>query len=80
MIFIGIDSGTQSTKAVALDSESGKILASAQESYDLIRGLPSGHMEQHPEDWITATKNVITQCVNLLGESSEKIKAIGISG
>jgi len=42
--------------------------------------LPSGHMEQHPEDWITATKNVITQCVNLLGESSEKIKAIGISG
>ena len=80
MIFIGIDSGTQSTKAVALDSGSGKILASAQESYDLIRGLPSGHMEQHPEDWITATKNVITQCVNLLGESSEKIKAIGISG
>ena len=80
MIFIGIDSGTQSTKAVALDSESGKILASAQESYELIGGLPSGHMEQHPQDWLTATKNVIRRCVCDLGELSEKIKAIGVSG
>ena len=47
MIFIGIDSGTQSTKAIALDSETGEILTSAQESYDLIDGLPNGHMEQH---------------------------------
>ena len=80
MIFIGIDSGTQSTKAVALDSESGKILVTAQESYELIRGLPSGHMEQHPQDWLTATKNVIRRCVCDLGELSEKIKAIGVSG
>ena len=83
MIFIGIDSGTQSTKAVALDSESGEILVSAQESYEsyeLIGGLPSGHMEQHPQDWLTATKNVISRCVGDLGELSEKIKAIGVSG
>ena len=52
MIFIGIDSGTQSTKAIALDSETGEILTSAQESYDLIDGLPNGHMEQHPQEWI----------------------------
>ena len=80
MIFIGIDSGTQSTKAIALDSETGEILTSAQESYDLIDGLPNGHMEQHPQEWIKATKNVIARCVNDLGELRSKITGIGVSG
>ena len=44
MIFIGIDSGTQSTKALALDAETGEILASSQEAYDIIGGLPNGHL------------------------------------
>tara|TARA_B000000565_G_scaffold234104_1_gene194291 strand:+ start:777 stop:2270 length:1494 start_codon:yes stop_codon:yes gene_type:complete len=80
MIFIGIDSGTQSTKAIALNSETGEIMASAQETYDLIEGLPNGHMEQHPQDWIDATKKVIARCVSDLGELSKKIKGIGVSG
>lgn len=80
MIFIGIDSGTQSTKAIALDSETGEILTSAQESYDLISGLPNGHMEQHPQEWINATKSVIARCVEDLGELRSKIAGIGVSG
>ena len=54
MFFLGIDSGTQSTKVVVLDFESGNIVASAQRKHDLIGGLPSGHMEQHPADWVRA--------------------------
>lgn len=50
MLFLGIDSGTQSTKCVVLDLETGKIIAQASESYDLIDGLPDGHLEQHPQD------------------------------
>ena len=80
MIFIGIDSGTQSTKAIALDSETGEILTSAQESYDLISGLPNGHMEQHPQEWINATKSVIARCIDDLGELRSKIAGIGVSG
>ena len=80
MIFIGIDSGTQSTKAIALDSETGELLTSAQESYDLISGLPNGHMEQHPQEWINATKSVIARCVDDLGELRSKIAGIGVSG
>lgn len=80
MIFIGIDSGTQSTKAIALDSETGEILTSAQESYDLIGGLPNGHMEQHPQEWINATKSVIARCIDDLGELRSKIAGIGVSG
>ena len=49
MISLGIDSGTQSTKTIALDLESGKILAAAPRSYGLIEGLPPGHLEQEPQ-------------------------------
>ncbi len=45
MISLGIDSGTQSTKTVALDLESGEIIASASQAYGLIEDLPPGHME-----------------------------------
>ena len=46
MYFLGIDSGTQSTKAIVLDLDTGKILASGSKGYDLIKGLPAGHLEQ----------------------------------
>src|SRR5678809_1431892 len=50
-LLIGIDSGTQSTKVVVVDSRDGKVLASAAQSYDLIPDLPPGAKEQHPHTW-----------------------------
>jgi sugar (pentulose or hexulose) kinase len=49
-LFIGIDSGTQSTKAVVLDLEARRVIADARAPHQLIDGLPVGHMEQHPAD------------------------------
>ena len=57
--FIGIDSGTQSTKTILLDAASGEVVASASESYELIEGLPAGHKEQHPAQWIAAAYETI---------------------
>jgi sugar (pentulose or hexulose) kinase len=37
--YIGIDSGTQSTKTVVVDGDSGKIVGSAVKEYSLIGGL-----------------------------------------
>jgi xylulokinase len=37
--FIGIDSGTQSTKAILLGAELGAVIASASQNYELIEGL-----------------------------------------
>ena len=37
---IGIDIGTQSTKAIVLDFNTGAIIAHASEAYGLIEGLP----------------------------------------
>ncbi len=80
MLFIGIDSGTQSTKAIVLDLESGAILAEAQEKYDLIAGLPAGHLEQHPEDWSSAADQTVRRCLETLGERRAEVACIGVSG
>ncbi|MEM7014502.1 MAG: xylulokinase [Verrucomicrobiota bacterium] len=80
MLFLGIDSGTQSTKTVVLDLETGKIIAQASESYDLIDGLPDGHLEQNPQDWIDATQNTISSCVQQIGDRKSEVRGIGVSG
>ncbi len=79
-LFLGIDSGTQSTKVIVLDLESGEILTSAHHKYGLIEGLPAGHLEQHPSAWIEATDEGIAECVAALGVRRKEIKGIGVSG
>ena len=50
-LLIGIDSGTQSTKALVVDANTGKVAGSGSQAYDLIHHLPPGHKEQHPQTW-----------------------------
>jgi xylulokinase len=80
MIALGIDSGTQSTKTIALDVATGKILAIAQQAYGLIEGLPPGHLEQHPEDWTAAVESTVVEVLSALGARKNEIGAIGVSG
>ena len=77
-LYIGIDSGTQSTKAVVLDLEQKKVIAEARAPHQLIGGLPVGHMEQHPQDWTDAMDTVIQKVVALVDAS--RIRGIGVSG
>ncbi len=80
MIFLGIDCGTQSTKTIALDWETGKILASAQESYGFLPGLPHGAMEQDPQEWVRAAEQTLTEVFTKLGSRKDDVRAIGVSG
>lgn len=80
MIFLGIDCGTQSTKVLALDWETGAILASAHRAYDLLPGLPPGAMEQDPADWIRAIEEAVPAVLAELGPRRADVRAIGISG
>ncbi len=80
MIALGIDSGTQSTKTIALDLETGAILASASSAYSLIPNLPQGHMEQEPQVWIDAVDSTVRECLKKLGKRRNEIQAIGVSG
>ena len=80
MLFIGIDSGTQSTKAIVLDIQTGEIIAEAQEKYDLIEGLPAGHLEQHPDSWTVAVDQTVGACLAALGDRKGEVRGIGVSG
>lgn len=79
-ITLGVDCGTQSTKTIALDAESGIILASASRPYDLLPGLPPGHAEQHPQTWADAMLATIDEVVAALGERRGEVRGIGVSG
>ena len=80
MIFLGIDCGTQSTKSIALDWESGGILASAQKAYGFVPNLPPGAMEQDPKDWIDAAEQSIGEVIAKLGALKQEVRGIGVSG
>ena len=79
-LLIGIDSGTQSTKALVVDSRDGKVLASASQEYDLIPDLPPGAKEQHPHTWRDATASAIRRVLRQAKASGGEVKAIGVSG
>lgn len=80
MLTIGIDSGTQSTKGIVLDVESGEVLAESQHSYELVSGLPDGHLEQRPQDWVEALQLCIGDCLSEIGDRRGEIVGIGVSG
>lgn len=80
-LFIGIDSGTQSTKAVVLDLVTRKVIAEARAPHSLIAGLPAGHMEQHPAEWVAALESTIAEVVAKIGPArAASIRGIGVSG
>jgi D-xylulose kinase len=79
-LLLGIDSGTQSTKVLAVDAKTGRVLASAAQTYDLIPDLPPGAKEQHPRTWRDATAKAIRQVLRTARAKAGEVKAIGVSG
>ena len=79
-LLIGIDSGTQSTKALVVEAKSGKVLGATSQSYDLIPNLPPGAKEQHPHTWRDATIKAIKGAVKQARAKTGEVVAIGVSG
>jgi len=77
--YVGVDCGSQGTKAVVVDSEDGRVVGNGYVGYGLIEGLPAGHREQHPSTWVEA---MIKSVRNALSEAKIKgsVEGIGISG
>src|SRR5438105_13962747 len=79
-LLLGIDSGTQSTKALVVDARDGKVLSSAAQEYDLIPNLPPGAKEQHPHAWRDTTASAIRRALRQAKAIAAEVKAIGVSG
>jgi xylulokinase len=77
-LYLGVDSGTQSVKVVALDVETGRVVAEARAPHHLIAGLPAGHMEQHPQEWVDAMETAISEVAQRIDRT--RVRGIGISG
>ena len=79
-LYIGVDSGTQSTKALVVNLKNGKVQGSGQRAYGLIKGLPTGAKEQDPETWIKATAAAIKSALKQAKANASEVKGIGVSG
>src|ERR1039457_2667134 len=77
-LYIGVDSGTQSVKAVALDLETGLVAVEARFSHRLIPGLPPGHRETEPDEWVAAMDSAIGEVASRIDRS--RVRGIGVSG
>lgn len=77
-LFIGIDCGTQGTKGIVFDRDTGETLATARSSHSLIEGLPPGHSEQNPSDWTDALEKVLDGLLNQIDRT--QVRGIGVSG
>jgi D-xylulose kinase len=76
---IGIDSGTQSTKAVLMDVRTGRVVAAATASYPLYEQA-DGTREQDPADWIAAATRTIRAVVRAAKLQATQVLGIGVSG
>jgi xylulokinase len=78
-LYIGIDSGTQGTKAVVLSEKKNGVIAESYSSYFLLENERGGR-EQHPETWIKACRHVLAEVLSSESVDPSLIKAIGVSG
>ncbi|MFM1770832.1 MAG: Xylulose kinase [Verrucomicrobiota bacterium] len=79
-IILGIDSGTQSTKVLAVDARTGAVLGTGTAAYGLIPDLPPGAKEQHPHTWRDAAASALRQALRAAKAGPSEVKAIGVSG
>jgi xylulokinase len=78
-LFLGIDSGTQGTKAVVFSPGRGKIMADASVAHRIIENN-DGRREQEPSWWIDACTHVLHEVLQGEGVAREHIRAMGVSG
>jgi xylulokinase len=75
-VFLGIDCGTQSTKVVLRDPETGEVVAVGHAPHELIE-RDDGTREQDPEWWIDALRAAVADA--LRGQRFD-VAGIGVSG
>lgn len=78
-MYIGIDCGTQGTKAIILDSQRKQVVGVGYATHGLIENT-QGRREQTVEDWINAFKSALHSAIKQANISPKQIKGIGVSG
>jgi xylulokinase len=77
--FLGIDCGTQSTKALLVDADTLVPLGIGRAPHDLI-ARDDGTRDQHPDWWIVALQAATREALGGLQPGAVEIAGIGVSG
>jgi len=80
MFAIGIDSGTQGTKAIIVEAASGKVLGRGTSPHAMIPGLKPGASEQDPTVWIEALEAALSEALKESKIDPAKVVSLGVSG
>ncbi|MER5178175.1 xylulokinase [Streptomyces sp. NPDC002896] len=72
-LVVGVDSSTQSTKALVVDTATGQIVASGQAPHTVTSGAGR---ESDPEQWWSALCEALRQC----GDAAHEAAAVSIGG
>ena len=77
---VGIDSGTQGTKALVVDVDSGRVMGRGKAPHAMIQGLGPGASEQDPAVWVGATEKALAAALKEARVDAAKVVAMGVSG
>ncbi|WP_374215377.1 xylulokinase [Streptomyces sp. NEAU-Y11] len=75
-LVIGVDSSTQSTKALVVDSATGRVVARGQAPHTVTGGGDGTGKESVPEQWWEALTEALRQC----GASAHEAAAVSVGG
>lgn len=78
-MYIGIDCGTQGTKAIVVDSQQKKVIAVGYAAHEIIENS-EGRREQQPQWWTAALVSAFHEAVKLAKIEPHLIRGIGVSG
>lgn len=79
-LYLGLDVGTQGTKALLIDAERDAVVASESSAYGLLAGLPPGAAEQHPQTWARAIRESTARAFAQSGARPAELAGVGVSG
>ncbi|MDI3397395.1 xylulokinase [Pseudomonas sp. V88_4] len=78
-LFLGIDCGTQGTKAIILDAVSGQVLGQGAAAHTMISGA-NGRREQDTAQWLEAFALATRRALLAANVDGQSILGIGVSG
>ncbi|CAI8794794.1 Xylulose kinase [Pseudomonas sp. IT-347P] len=78
-LFLGIDCGTQGTKAIILDAATGQVLGQGAAAHTMISGA-NGRREQDTQQWLEAFTLATRQALLAANVDGQSILGIGVSG
>ncbi|WP_433771238.1 xylulokinase [Pseudomonas putida] len=78
-LFLGIDCGTQGTKALILDAQSGQVLGQGAAAHKLISGA-NGRREQDTAQWLDAFTLAARRALLAAGVDGQDVLGVGVSG